>query len=364
MPNFVPQPLLTSANALVGFTSSLAVMIGFPLGGWIVQEFGIRWGFATNALSFAFCGALVAGTTFPTGLRVATKSLVTDLADGFRYVRGNRTVRSVIIVVGLITLAAGAKSPLESLFALQALNAGTMGLGLLGAVWGAGMIIGTVFAARLDRRVGHARMLTGSVGLVAVVVILASLSPVLAPVAILWVAGGMGNTTGTVAYETLLQERTEDAVRGRVMAALEASVQAGLLAGVALAALSDTLFRHGDVARSGLAMAGGLFGVAALASWWLVQRPADAAWEVRDLEVVPVGERYALVRITAEGPEAATAPVLVVDEGGRPRRLAALHGGVTLPSGRRRYGYGVPRSALGGLALDTGGGRPIQLSLP
>ena len=35
----------------------------------------------------------------------------------------------------------------------------------------------------------------------------------------------------------------EDAVRGRVMAALEASVQAGLLAGVALAACSDTLFR-------------------------------------------------------------------------------------------------------------------------
>ena len=136
MPNFVPKRSLTSANALVGLTQSLAVMIGFPLGGFMVDQLGVRWGFSANAMTFAFSGALVAGTVFPAMKKVPTASLINQLGEGFRYVRGNRTVRSVITVVALITLAAGVKSPLESLFALNSLDAGTTGLGVLGAVWG------------------------------------------------------------------------------------------------------------------------------------------------------------------------------------------------------------------------------------
>jgi MFS family permease len=287
MPNFVPERSLTQANAIVGITQSLAVMIGFPLGGLIVDQFGISWGFTANAISFGFSGALVAGTVFPRALRSAvTQSLITELGEGFRYVRSNRTVRSVILVVTMITLAAGLKSPLESLFALSSLHAGTTGFGLLGAVWGGGMLIGSLTVARLDSRVGHGALLTWSLVTVGLAVVLASASPALGPVALLWVLAGVANTTGTVAYETILQERTEDSVRGRVMAVLEAGIQAGLLAGVGLAALTGTIFGAGDPARLGLGLSGVLFALAGFGSWALVQRRRLPSLRVEALEVV------------------------------------------------------------------------------
>jgi MFS family permease len=287
MPNFVPERSLTQANAIVGITQSLAVMIGFPLGGLIVDQFGISWGFTANAISFGFSGALVAGTVFPRALRSAvTQSLITELGEGFRYVRSNRTVRSVILVVTMITLAAGLKSPLESLFALSSLHAGTTGFGLLGAVWGGGMLIGSLTVARLDSRVGHGALLTWSLVTVGLAVVLASASPALGPVALLWVLAGVANTTGTVAYETILQERTEDSVRGRVMAVLEAGIQAGLLAGVGLAALTGTIFGAGDPARLGLGLSGVLFALAGFGSWALVQRRRLPSLRVDALEVV------------------------------------------------------------------------------
>jgi MFS family permease len=358
MPNFVPERSLTQANAIVGITQSLAVMIGFPLGGLIVDQFGVSWGFTANAISFAFSGALVAGTVFPRVLRAeATQSLISELGEGFRYVRRNRTVRSVILVVTAITLAAGLKSPLESLFALTSLDAGTTGFGLLGAVWGGGMLIGSLTVSRIDGRVGHGALLTLSLLTVGLAVVLASASPALAPVAVLWVFAGVANTTGTVAYETILQERTEDAVRGRVMAVLEAGIQAGLLAGVGLAAATDTIFAGGDPARLGLGLSGVLFALAGVASWALVQRRRVPRWRVEALELESAGE-LALLRILAAGPASGPAPVLVVGD----RRLEALPGGSAAVNGHVRLRYGVPRELLEReMALDIGARR---LALP
>ena len=379
VPNLVPARSLTSANALVGLTQSLAVTIGLPLGGFMVDQFGVSWGFSANALTFAFSAALVAGTAFPRGERVPTGSLITELADGFRYVRSNRTVLAVIVVVAMITLAAGVKSPLESLFALNSLDAGTTGLGVLGAIWGVGMLVGSLIVSRVDRILGHPRMLTCALLMVSAAVVLAAWSPILAPVAVLWIFGGIGNTTGTVAYEVILQERTEDAVRGRVMAALEASVQAGLLCGVGIAALADMVFRGHDPARFGLTLAGVLFGVAGLASYLLIQRRGEPAvqrrhaagagralqWTVEQLELVPAGPGLALLRVRAEGP--AEAPALLVDDGSRVHRVEPLPEPPGRAGGPRCFGYGVPRALLArrtcALALDTGA-RPLDLPRP
>jgi MFS family permease len=280
IPNVVPRRQLASANALVGLTQSLAVMIGFPLGGYMVDQLGVGWGFALNAFSFALSAVLIARTGVPAGIRTATARLVDGLAEGMRYVRANPVAWRVIVVVAMITLAAGIKSPLEPLFALDTLDAGAAGLGTLGAIWGAGMIVGSLLASWAYRRFGHGVLLAGSVAVVAVAVILASLSPVLLPVAALWLPAGIANATGTVAYETLLQERTDDAVRGRVMAALEAATQGGLLAGVGVAALTGVVFGPGEAARAGIMLSGVAFAAAALAAWALLVRQSrrDPGW--------------------------------------------------------------------------------------
>jgi MFS family permease len=357
LPNLVTRRQLASANALVGLTQSLAVMIGFPLGGFLVGTFGAGWAFSINMASFAFSALLIARTPVPHGVYRATESLVTGLRDGFRHVRANKRVLRVIFVVGMITLAAGIKSPLEPLFALDSLDAGPTGLGVLGAVWGAGMLIGSAMATWVDRRIGHEAMLAGAVALVSVAVIMASFCPVLAPVLVLWLVGGMGNSAGTVAYETLLQEATPDNIRGRVMAVLEASLQGGLLIGVAIAALTDTVFRGSDPARAGMLLAGAAFGIAALVSWRLIGRrtPVPPPFAVRTLELLRPTAHLGLVRVTAELRPDDPAPVLLIEDGGEVHRVEALPGGRAQVNGTRKIGYGVPSRLLEApLSLDGG----------
>jgi MFS family permease len=298
LPNIIPSGSLAAANAFVGVTLSLAVTIGPLLGAVIVSQFGIDWGFTANALSFAFSAALVSGTALPRGAASESKeNMWRELKAGLRYIRGSRPVLAVVVVVGIITLAAGLKSPLEPLFALRALDAGPSGYGLLEAFWGAGMIATALFASALDRRLGHARLLTLSIGIVAVGVFVASMSPVLAPVLALWLFAGGANTLGTVAYETLLQEETPDAVRGRVLAAVEASLHAGLLLGLVLSTLPEELFGADRPTRPGIALSGLVFAIGALVSWRMLRRWSGraVAAEVahreppRPLEVGPRG---------------------------------------------------------------------------
>lgn len=350
LPNILPLRHLASANALVGLTMSFAVTVGPLLGALIVTQFGISWGFTANALSFFFAAALVWGTDMPARAPVEMpQTLVRELVVGLRYVRSNRPILAVVVVVALITLAAGVKSPLEPLFAFDTLGAGATGLGLLGAAWGVGMFLGALVAGRADQRLGHGPLLTISILGVGLPVLGAAFMPALWPVLVLWVVAGVANTLGTVAYETLLQEQTPDAVRGRVFAAVEASLQAGLLAGVAAAALSETVFGD-DPARPGIALAGLLFLAAAGVSCLLLprRRPSKGArtaprapeFTVRGVNLLPGGPSLALLRVATEGAGSAR-PVLLVDDGTHVHRVEALPG---LNGGS--FGYGVPKTLL------------------
>jgi MFS family permease len=371
LPNILPSRHLASANALVGLTMSFAVTVGPLLGALIVNEFGITWGFSANAVSFLFAAALVWGTDMPVKAALeAPQSIRRELAIGMRYVRGHREILAVVVVVGVITLAAGIKSPLEPLFALDSLDSGATGLGLLGAAWGLGMFLGAVVASPMDRRFGHGPLLTLSVIGVGFPVLIAAFMPSLWPVLLLWVVAGVANTLGTVAYETLLQEETPDAVRGRVFAAVEASLQAGLLLGVGGAALSETIFT-GDVARLGMAAAGVLFIVAAGFSWLLLQRRQNReasareslpAFDIRAVRVIEGGPSLALLRVSTVGVNG-TRPVLLLDDGTRVHRIDALPG---LNGGS--FGYGVPKALLNlrtsALALEVGDTGLFDLPLP
>src|SRR5207249_3798935 len=84
-----------------------------------------------------------------------------------------------------------------------------------------------------------------------------------------WLVAGAANAIGTVAYESLLQERTPDAFRGRVFAATEAVLDISYLAGAGAAAL---LSRMVGVPIS-LGLAGLVLIGASIASRRLIRSP-------------------------------------------------------------------------------------------
>jgi MFS family permease len=236
IPNLVDRDRLMAANSLISGTYYFAVMAGPPLGGFLVARFAASSVFAINAASFAVSAALIATVRIAHRPDVERKPVRAEIADGLRYVATTRVVRSLLIVMAIVIVAAGTKAPLESLFVLNTLSLGTNALGLLAGSWGLGMVFGAIVAPSLARTWSRERLFAWSIMAVGVAIAFASRADELPPVLLAWLVAGFANAVGDVCYETLLQERTPDRVRGRVFAASGVVVNASFLAGTGLSA--------------------------------------------------------------------------------------------------------------------------------
>lgn len=339
LPNLVPQSKLVAANAALGATYHLAVMIGPVLGGLLAAGLGPSPAFLINGASFAVSAVLIATAVVPRRAASAEPhaAALTALMDGARFIRSSVLARGVLIVTGMVIFAATLRTPLEPLFVLRTLHAGPQALGLTGGIWGVGMVFGSIAAASIARRASRARVLSSSIAVVGVCILIASQAHSLNTVLCLWLIGGIGNALGTVSYESLLQEHTPDAFRGRVLAASEAVLHSAFLFGALLAGtVSGVIGVRGVYAASGvlfLAAAGTCYAL-------LVQRPFPGrllepraiGFSLRYFERVEAPGHSVLLRIGGQWREAEPdfAPeVRLLVDGGR-----GAHSIPALPEGR------------------------------
>jgi MFS family permease len=235
IPNLVPRERIVAANALVGATYNFAVMAGPVIGGLLVASMGTTSAFAVNAGSFAVSTALLVGVRFPKrDPEAAADSPARALVEGIKYALARPVIRGALIVIGLVMLASAIRSPLEPLFVIRILELRPEALGLIGGVWGLGMVLGSVAAPAAARRWSGEWLFATAIAVVGLSVLTASRASLLSTLLLLWVVSGFANGVGSVAYYSLLQERTPDALRGRVMGASEAVLQGALLAGASM----------------------------------------------------------------------------------------------------------------------------------
>jgi MFS family permease len=262
LPNLVARDRIVAANSLMAGTYNFAVLSGPILGGIVVVGLGVGGALALNALTFVVSALLLSTASLGAPERSELHTARAQLVEGLRYARSSRFVRGVLAVTGMVMLAAALRSPLEPLFVLRTLEGTPRSLGLLGAAWGLGMVVGALGAPAAARRWPRERLLAFGIAAVGAAVLAASRAATIVPVFALWIVSGFGNALGTVSYESLLQERTPDRLRGRTMAASEAVLNAAFLAG---AALSGWLAEHAGI-RFTYALSGSLFLVVAVVS--------------------------------------------------------------------------------------------------
>jgi MFS family permease len=247
-------------------------MLGPALGAFLVSQAGARAVFGLNAGSFVVSALLIVGARVPQTAhgegRTTVRAVFGDLVEGVRYVWRSALVRGVLIVMGLVLVAAAAKTPLETLFVRDVLTEDATFaerarvLGLVTTAWGLGMLLGSFAAPALARRWHRERLLRNSIAVVGVAVLAVSRTTEFGTVLIAWLVAGAANSVGNVCYETLLQERTPDAFRGRVFAATEAVLDGAYLTGALVAAVLGSLL---PVSTAFVVSAGILFVAAALA---------------------------------------------------------------------------------------------------
>ncbi len=129
--------------------------------------------------------------------------------------------------------------PIEVVFAVETLDAGDTGYGLLLASWGVGMFIGTTLFAVLGR-VRLPILLVVSTAAIGSAYLGTSIAPTLAVACAASVVGGIGNGVQWIALVTAVQELTRASYQARVLSLLEALASAmpgiGFLLGGAIAA--------------------------------------------------------------------------------------------------------------------------------
>ena len=220
-----PGELLT-ANALLSATWSVMLAVGAAAGGPVVDAFGTDVVFWLDAGTYLVSALLIAGVRVPPRTiaprdRGVLEAALGHIADGWRYVRRRPAVRRIVFSKATWGVGGGGL-----VFALALLgdglfpSAGTTGIGALFAARGLGTGLGPILARSIfrdERRwplVLAGCIVASGLGYLGV----ASLADARWAVAALVVFAHAASGANWVLSTTLLQERSEDDYRGRVVA--------------------------------------------------------------------------------------------------------------------------------------------------
>ncbi|WP_164102188.1 MFS transporter [Candidatus Laterigemmans baculatus] len=192
IPELVPRHSLASAIALGSISFNLARSAGPALGGLMVAWLGSWSAFAINAGSFAgVIGVLMCWKRSETE-SAEGRSFLGSLGDGLRFASGDRTMRHVLVRVGLYVLPAGALWSLLPLVAHDMLQWNALGYGVLVGGIGLGAVLAAIVLPLVRGRWGADRTLVVSHLATAAALALTALSPSRTGTALLMLLAGGG----------------------------------------------------------------------------------------------------------------------------------------------------------------------------
>lgn len=237
---------LVEANAKITLGETSAMLVGPGLAGFLIQVLTAPFAIVVDALAFAGSALLlrrlkVAHDT-PSGQ--GTRAVGTEIAEGFRLVRGNRTLWALAWLVGLWQLLHHMQLAVVILFATRELGLSAGSLGFAYACGGAGCVVAAAFAERLSARFGIGPVIV--LGLMLTGVAWQAFGLIYGPAwaALVLLAGAMfvfdfGAVLFGINYLSLRQAITPDRLLGRMTATMRfltvAAAPLGSLLGGALA---------------------------------------------------------------------------------------------------------------------------------
>jgi MFS family permease len=273
-PSLVTTPEeLTAANVIASGVESVGLFLGPALGALLLTVTGVGLAFGAAA-GLLVISILLVGRIGVSGAPAheASEGRARSLLAGWVTIGAEPSLRVIVGLFALQTLVAGMFNVLVVVLALEVLDTGTAGVGLLDGVVG----IGAVVAVALVAGVAGRRRLAGAFGvgllLWGVPLILVAASSQIAVVVLLLLLVGVGNTLTDVTGITLLQRAAPDAVLGRVFGAFEALI----ILTMGLGSLLAPVLVSSIGTRGALVVAGLILPVALIPTWRALQR-VDAA---------------------------------------------------------------------------------------
>lgn len=213
------RAVLSNAIALNSTMLNIARLLGPAIGGVIIAAYGEAWCFAIDGASYGavILSLLLMHVAAAAPRRRDEENLWRELVEGFSYVSGSLPIRSILLLLSVVSLLGMPYSVLLPVFARQIFHGGAHTLGLLMGATGVGALIaGVTMATRrsiigLGQRIGLAAALFGGA------IFALGLSRNLALSVIAVAAAGFAMMQHSASANTILQTISEPGKRGRVM---------------------------------------------------------------------------------------------------------------------------------------------------
>ena len=230
-------------SGLMQSTAVAGTLVAPGLGGILISTTGYFWPFVIDAVSFWI---LAATWLFVNINRKPVKheegEKVSALA-GLKFVAEDQLIRSMVILIAVLIIALGAINVGEVFLVQDELHANEFIYGIVGMVFAAGSIIGslTTAAIKLDLKY-HARAVIIAIVVLVATVFSMSLAWHWWVAMVLSFIAGLGNSVLNAYAIGIIMTKAPQEKLGRIQAAIGAVIQSGSVAGIVIAGQAISMF--------------------------------------------------------------------------------------------------------------------------
>jgi predicted MFS family arabinose efflux permease len=292
---------LVRATAMWSAGDNAGFLVGAGAGGTLLALVGPGSVMACSAALAAATTVLVVGLPRTLAGEVEDDAAHAGVLAGIRVVASTPPLRAPFVLLAGLTMLEGSTDVQLVALAIDRLDLGNGGPGLLYLVWGAGGLAGSVVMLRIVRRTGYGRVLLVGALVFGVLVVAAGVGGVVVAVAAMFPIGlGFALVEGGVMG--VIPRLADDAVIGRVYGVTELLYSGAAAVG---AALAPVLILWWGVGAS-LVVVGLAYVALALATWrrcarldqgqQTATRVRDLLHDVAFLEPLPLPQLERLVR--------------------------------------------------------------------
>ena len=216
--DMVSRELMSNAIALNAGFLHCARLVGPALGGIIIAQFGAKYCFLYDSLSYiAAIIAILAMRITPQTIEPQNSNPLQKLKEGFEYAYQYLPIRSILSLLATASLVTTGYITLLPIFAVEILKGGADTLGFLSASGATGSILACIYLSLRHHVTGLDKLIAFGPFMMGVGLILFSQSHIFWISQLILVLVGWSSTLQIAASNTVLQLIVENSKRGRVM---------------------------------------------------------------------------------------------------------------------------------------------------
>src|SRR5438445_3216318 len=247
IPAFVGKRDLLPANSFFTAMDTGTEILGPALAGIIAFKYGYALLLYSDALTYIFSALCLLGTSVSVMGesridRPDKQSMLNDIAEGFRYIRQDALQRQLFVLIFPAYLVGSGLNALATPLAKGVVGITDVDFGTFNSVWGVGFLVASLLVGWFGDRVSKSALIIGGFFRGVASSAAMGLSRSFNTLLITAFAVGFANTLNYVGLTTVLMERTEQGVIGRVLATRQVALgTVRVLSPLAFGTLGDVI---------------------------------------------------------------------------------------------------------------------------